>query len=179
MMRKLKVSALVSLDGVQREPRAWVGGYFDDAAASESLDNLNRADAMLMGRTTYEYFAPAWPGTPGPYAARLNSMPKYVFSSTLTTADWNNTTIVAADPVKSVAELKQQGDGDLVIYGFGQLAQALLEHGLVDELSFAIHPVIVGGSALTHLDLTSARRRPNGVVALNYTGRSELHQALT
>jgi dihydrofolate reductase len=175
-MRKLSVSALLSADGIHGEPRSWVGQYFDDAAAAESLDKLLQADAMLMGRHTYEYFAPAWPSTPGPYADRLNTMPKYVFSSTLATADWSNSTIVAADPVKSVAELKQQGDGDLVSYGFGQLAQTLLEHDLVDELSFWVHPLIVGvgtpvfrSGLLTPLHLTSTQPRANGVVSLTYT----------
>jgi dihydrofolate reductase len=174
-MRKVKVSALVSLDGVHGEPRSWVGSYFDEAAAEESLQNLQRADAMLMGRNTYEYFAPAWPNTPGPYAERVNAIPKYVFSSTLSTTDWNNSKIVATDPVKTVAELKEQGDGDLVSYGFGRLARTLLEHDLVDELGFWLHPVIVGSGTpvfrpglLTSLELTGLSRRPNGVVSLSY-----------
>jgi dihydrofolate reductase len=174
-MRKLKVGALVSLDGIHGEPRSWVGDYFDDEAAEESLANLQQADAMLMGRHTYEYFAPAWPTMPGPYAERVNAIPKYVFSSTLGTADWTNAIVVAADPVKSVAELKRQGDGDLVIYGFGQLAQTLLEHDLVDELTIAVHPLIVGSgtpvfrSGLpTGLRLTDVGRRANGVVSLAY-----------
>ena len=178
-MRKLKVGALLSLDGIHGEPRSWVGSYFDEAAAAESLENLRRADAMLMGRHTYEYFAPAWPTTPGPYAERVNAIPKYVFSSTLTSTDWTNTTVVAADPVKSVAELKEQGDGDLVIYGFGQLAQTLLEHDLVDEIGFWLHPVLVGRGApvfrsglLTNLELTEVAPRPNGVVSLAYTKKA-------
>jgi dihydrofolate reductase len=175
-MRKLSVAALLSADGIHGEPRSWVGAYFDDAAAAESLDKLLHADAMLMGRHTYEYFAAAWPSTLGQYADRINAMPKYVFSSTLPTADWSNSTVVAADPVKSVVELKQQGDGDLVIYGFGQLAQTLLEHDLVDELTFSLHPVLVGSGTpvfrsglLTPLQLTSTEARPNGVVSLSYT----------
>ncbi|ADB35144.1 bifunctional deaminase-reductase domain protein [Kribbella flavida DSM 17836] len=175
-MRKLKVGALLSVDGIHGEPRSWVGSYFDDEAAAESLAELRRADAMLMGRHTYEYFAPAWPNTPGPYAERVNAIAKYVFSSTLAGTDWSNATVVAADPVKSVAELKTQGDGDLVIYGFGRLAQTLLEHDLVDELNFWLHPVVAGSGTpvfrsgiSSRLDLAEVSHRPNGVVSLSYT----------
>jgi dihydrofolate reductase len=106
---------------------------------------------------------------------RINEMLKYVFSSTLTAADWNNTTIIPGDPVSAVRELKEQGDKHLVIYGYGQLAQTLLEHGLVDSLNFVISPVMVGsGTALlrrgnrTNLRLVSVTERRNGVVTLSY-----------
>jgi len=174
-MRKLIVSSLVSLDGVHGDPQSWVGDYFDDQAAEESLAVLLDSDAMLMGRTTYDYFAPAWSSPSGPYLERINQMPKYVFSSTLTAADWTNTTIISGDPVAAVRELKQQGDGHLVIYGYGQLAQALLEHGLVDQLTFVIIPVMAGsGTPLfrpgkrTDLRLVSVTERRNGAVILSY-----------
>jgi dihydrofolate reductase len=175
-MRDLIVSSLVSLDGVHGDPQSWIGDYFDEQAAHESLEVLLDSDAMLMGRNTYEYFAPAWSSPSGPYLERINEMRKYVFSSTLTTADWTNTTIISGDPVAAVQELKQQGDRHLVIYGYGQLAQTLLEHGLVDQLSFIINPVIAGnGTTLfrpgrrTNLRLVSATERRNGVVILSYT----------
>jgi dihydrofolate reductase len=102
-------------------------------------------------------------------------MRKYVFSSTLTAADWNNTTIISGDPVAAVQELKKQGDGHLVIYGYGQLAQTLLEHGLVDQLNFVINPVMAGGGSplfrpgkRTNLHLVSATERRNGAVILSY-----------
>ena len=102
-------------------------------------------------------------------------MRKYVFSSTLAAADWTNTTIVRSDPAAAVQELKQQGDGHLVIYGYGQLAQTLLEHGLVDKLNFVINPVMAGsGTTLfrpgkrTNLRLVSVTERCNGVVTLSY-----------
>jgi dihydrofolate reductase len=130
---------------------------------------------MLMGRNTYDYFAPVWSSPSGPYLERINEMPKYVFSSTLTTASWNNTTIIPGDPVAAVRELKEQGDRHLVIYGYGQLAQALLEHGLVDQLNFVVNPVMAGsGTTLfrpgkrTNLRLTSVTERRNGVVTLSY-----------
>jgi dihydrofolate reductase len=174
-MRKLIVSSLVSLDGIHGDPQSWIGDFFDEQAAQESLATLLDSDAMLMGRNTYEYFAPVWSSPSGPYLERINEMPKYVFSSTLTAADWNNTTIIPGDPVAAVRELKEQGEGHLMIYGYGQLAQALLENGLVDQLNFVVNPVMAGsGTTLfrpgkrTNLRLTSVTQRRNGVVVLSY-----------
>jgi dihydrofolate reductase len=174
-MRDLIVSSLVSLDGVHGDPQSWAGDYFDQQAAEESLAVLLHSDAMLMGRNTYEYFAPAWSPPSGPYLERINEMRKYVFSSTLPAADWNNTTIIPGDPVAAVRELKGQGDRQLMIYGYGQLAQTLLEHGLVDRLNFVINPVMVGsGTTLLrpgkreNLRLVSVTERRNGVVTLSY-----------
>ena len=174
-MRTLIVSSLVSLDGIHGDPQSWIGDYFDQQAAEESLAVLLDSDAMLMGKNTYGYFAPAWSSPSGPYLERIYQMRKYVFSSTLTAADWNNTTIIPGDPVAAVRELKQQGDGHLVIYGYGQLAQTLLEHGLVDQLTFAINPVIAGGGTTllrpgprTNLRLVAVTERRNGVVTLSY-----------
>jgi len=174
-MRQLIVSSLVSLDGIHGDPQSWVGGYFDDQAAEESLVLLLDSDAMLMGRTTYEYFAPAFSPPSGPYLERINEMRKYVFSSTLAAADWTNTTVIPGDPVAAVRELKQQGDKHLVIYGYGKLAQTLLERGLVDRLTFVVIPVIVGsGTTLSrpgmrrNLRLVSVTERRNGVVTLSY-----------
>jgi dihydrofolate reductase len=174
-VRDLIVSSLVSLDGVHGDPQSWVGDYFDKQAVEESLAVLRDSDAMLMGRNTYDYFAPVWSSPSGPYLERINEMRKYVFSSTLTSADWNNTTIIPGDPVAAVRELKEQGDGHLMIYGYGQLAQALLEHGLVDKLNFAVNPVLLGsGTTLlrpgkrANLRLVSVSERRNGVIILSY-----------
>jgi dihydrofolate reductase len=174
-MRKLIVSSLISLDGVHGDPQSWAGDYFDDQAAKQSLAVLLDSDAMLMGRNTYNYLAPAWSSLSGPYLERINEMRKYVFSSTLAAADWNNTTIIPGDPVAAVRDLKEQGDRHLVIYGYGQLAQTLLEHGLIDELNFVINPVMLGsGTTLfrpgqrTNLRLVSVTERRNGVVTLTY-----------
>jgi len=174
-VRNLIVSSLVSLDGIHGDPQSWIGDYFDEQAAQESLGVLLDSDAMLMGRNTYDYFAPAWSSPSGPYLERIYEMRKYVFSSTLTAADWNNTTIIPGDPVAAVRELKRQGDRHLVIYGYGQLAQTLLERGLVDQLNFVINPVMVGGGATlfrpgkrTGLRLVSVTERRNGVVTLSY-----------
>jgi dihydrofolate reductase len=174
-MRKLIVSSLVSLDGIHGDPQSWVGDFFDEQAAGQSLAVLLASDAMLMGRNTYQYFAPAFSSASGPYLERINQMRKYVFSSTLTAADWTNTTVIPGDPVAAVGELKEHGDRHLVIYGYGQLAQTLLEHGLVDELNFVINPVIVGSGITlfrpgkrTNLRLVSVTERRNGAVTLSY-----------
>ena len=174
-MRNLIVSSLVSLDGIHGDPQSWIGDYFDQQAVQESLAVLLDSDAMLMGKNTYDYFAPAWSSPSGPYLERIYQMRKYVFSSTLTAADWNNTTIIGGDPVAAVRELKQQGDRQLVIYGYGQLAQTLLERGLVDQLTFVINPVVVGGGTTlfrpgkrTNLRQVSVAERRNGVVTLTY-----------
>jgi dihydrofolate reductase len=174
-MRKLIVSSLVSLDGIYGDPQSWASDYFDEQAARDSLAVLLESDAMLMGRNTYEYFAPAWSAGSGPYLQRINEMRKYVFSSTLTSAGWNNSAIIPGDPVAAVKDLKEQGDRHLVSYGYGELAQTLLEKDLVDELNLAIHPVMLGsGTTLfrpgkrTNLRLVSVTERRNGVVTLAY-----------
>ena len=174
-MRKLIVSSLVSLDGVHGDPQSWIGDYFDDQAVEESLALLLESDAMLMGRTTYEYFAASFSSPSGPYLERINEMRKYVFSSTLAAADWTNTAVIPGDPVAAVRQLKQQGDRHLVIYGYGQLAQTLLEHGLVDRLNFVVNPVMVGsGKTLfrpgmrINMRLVSVTERRNGVLNLSY-----------
>jgi dihydrofolate reductase len=174
-MRKLIVSSLVSLDGVYGDPQSWAGDYFDEQAVAESLAVLLESDAMLMGRRTYEYFAPVWSGASGPYLGRINEMRKYVFSAKLAAAEWNNSVIVPGDPVAAVRELKEQGDRHLIIYGYSRLAQTLLEHDLVDELNFGIHPVILGGGTpwsrpgrRRNLRLVSVKERANGVVTLSY-----------
>ncbi|MPZ83059.1 MAG: dihydrofolate reductase [Actinophytocola sp.] len=174
-MRKLIVNTLVTLDGVYGDPRSWAGPYFDEEAAESSLALLRDSDAMVMGRVTYEYFAETWPADTGPYADRVNGIRKYVFSSTLTAVEWTNSTLVSDDPVGSVARLKSEGDGYLVMYGFGQLARTLLAHDLVDEVGFWVFPLLIGDGVplfrlapATHLRLRSAQARSSGVVSLSY-----------
>ena len=174
-MGKLIVSSLVSLDGGQHAPQSWASEYFDEHSVAKSVARLEHCDAMLMGRNTYEYLKPSWSSASGLYLDRINSMRKYVFSSTLRSADWNNSEIVSGDPVTEVAKLKQDSSGDLVIYGCGQLGQTLLEHDLVDVLDIWVHPVILGtGEALFRpgprkdLRLHSVDQRPTGVVSLTY-----------
>jgi dihydrofolate reductase len=174
-MRKIIESTLVSLDGVIGDPHLWAMERFDDDAQKEALEGLWASDAMLMGRRTYEIFALVWPVRTGDYAERLNSMRKYVFSSTLQKADWNNSTIIRGDVVTEAAKLKQQEGQDLIIYGHGLLGRTLLTHQLLDELRFSVQPVIVGHGKLlfregeaANLELVSAIPRANGVVVLSY-----------
>jgi len=172
-MRKIINSAFVSLDGVTEDPRSWA--IFDADAGGEAAQALQALDGMLMGRRTYEYFADVMPSQTGPYADAINAIRKYVFSSTLESADWNNSTIIREDVVTAVTELKQQDGRDLVMYGRGRLNQTLLEHSLVDEIRFSVHPVLVGGRAVgggdghtLPLKLIGATPSPSGVVALTY-----------
>jgi dihydrofolate reductase len=174
-MRKIINSAFISLDGVTADPGAWSRGYFDQEAALEAVKALQAHDGMLMGRGTYEYFADDMPKQTGPYADAINAIRKYVFSSTLETADWNNSTIIRGDVVAAVNELKQQDGGDLVIYGHGRLSQTLLEHHLVDELRFSVYPLLLGeptaggGNGQTvPLTLVGTTPYPSGVVALTF-----------
>src|SRR5215831_5440550 len=128
-MRKIINSAFVSLDGVTANPSSWA--IFDQDAAEDAGQALHALGGMLMGRGTYEYFADDMPKQTGQYADAINAIRKYVFSSTLENADWNNSTIIRDDVVAGVNELKQQDGGDLVIYGYGRLSQTLVEHHLV------------------------------------------------
>jgi dihydrofolate reductase len=174
-MRKLIESTLVSLDGVIGDPQAWANEYFDDEATALALQQLLVTDAMLMGRRTYEMFAATWPSYTSEYSDRMNNIRKYVFSSTLDTTKWSNSVIISGDPGDAVAELKQQGDGDLVMYGHGSLGQALLERHLIDELRLWVHPLLVGQGTLLFRDgaraalrLAAAQTLTSGVVILTY-----------
>jgi dihydrofolate reductase len=171
-MRKIINSAFISLDGVTADPGSWA--IFDPDSGQEAVQVMQALDGMLMGRGTYEYFADVMPQQTGPYADAINAIRKYVFSSTLESADWNNSTIIRDDVVTAVNGLKQQDGGDLMIYGHGRLSKTLLEHNLVDEIRFSIHPVLVcavaaGGSGKKlPLELLATAPSANGVVALTY-----------
>jgi dihydrofolate reductase len=143
--RRLVQSVLVSINGVTGRPLAWAGPYFGPGMAAQSLTALRSSDAMLMGRGTYDVFSRQWPGTSGEYADHLNAMPKYVFSSTLESADWENTTVVDGDVAEEVAALKRTGGKDLVVYGHGRFGQTLVDAGLVDELTLTVVPVFATG----------------------------------
>ena len=174
-MRKLIECTLVSIDGVIGDPHLWAMQYFDQAAQDDALSLLSNSDAMLMGRRTYEIFSAVWPTQSGPYADRLNNIRKYVFSSTLQRADWNNATIIRGDVAAEAAKLKSQDGQNLVMYGHGPLGQALLEHQLLDELRLFIHPMIVGHGKLlfregeqTKLKVGATKTLKTGVVAVSY-----------
>lgn len=172
-MRKIINSAFISLDGVTADPRSWA--IFDTDSGGEAAQVLQTLDGMLMGRGTYEYFADVMPEQSGPYADAINAIRKYVFSSTLKHAEWNNSTIIRDDVLTAVTELKQQDGGDFMMYGYGRLSRTLLENHLVDEVRFSVHPVLVdthaAGTRNGHtlpLTLRDTTPSPNGVVALSY-----------
>ena len=151
-MARLIVSEFVSLNGVMEAPggehtHPHSGWTFDSIYGEDhyayKLEELEEADSLLLGRTTYEGFAAAWPERDGPFAEKFNAMPKYVVSSTLTDPEWNNTTVFAGDPVESVRELKQNAGGPILLNGSAQLAHALTEANLVDEFRAMVHPVLV------------------------------------
>ncbi|MQM25866.1 dihydrofolate reductase family protein [Glycomyces albidus] len=180
-MRTVIESTLISADGVVNDPGSWAMPYFNEEFTREATSLLLGADAMLMGRGTYEDLSWRWPGQTGPFADAINGIRKYVFTSTLDRVDWNNAVIVRGDVVKEVTRLKEEGGGDLVLFGHGRLSHTLLEHDLLDVLRLAVHPVVVGeplGSFTenpkTPLQLLSSNTRSNGVVVLTYrTARAE------
>lgn len=144
-MRKIINSTYVTLDGAMEHPENWSMDYFNEQAQTFATDQLMASDALLMGRGTYEGFAAAWPERSGdPFTDRMNSMAKYVVSSTLDKAGWNNTTILTGDVTEEVTKLKKQDGADILMYGYGPLAQELAEHNLLDELRLWVHPIIFG-----------------------------------
>ena len=152
-MGKIIISDNVSLDGVIQDPAGdegferggWVGLIKDRPGVSKlALDDALEAEALLLGRRTYEWFAGRWPSRNGELADRLNNMPKYVVSSTLHEPDWNNSTVLKGDAANDVSTLKQELDGDILVPASFQLVRTLMENDLVDELRLKIYPVVLG-----------------------------------
>jgi dihydrofolate reductase len=146
-MRKLVNSTYISLDGVVDNIGGWppVHGEDEERRNAIQLELLQSCEILIMGRRTYEGFAPVWSAQSGdPFSDHINGMRKYVVSSTLTAPDWNNTSVIAEDPVAAIRALKDEPGGDIVQYGFGPLSFALLEAGLLDELRLWVHPFFVG-----------------------------------
>jgi dihydrofolate reductase len=176
-MRKVIASEYVTLDGVMDEPGLWSGPFWSDEASNFKHNELFASDALLLGRVTYEGFAKAWPtmeGT-GDYGERMNSLPKYVVSTTLDKAEWN-ATLIKGSVAETVAALKQQPGQDILVFGSGQLLHTLIQHDLVDEYRLMVHPIIVGsgkrlfpeGAAQTVLQLVETKPFSSGVVVLTY-----------
>ena len=154
-MGKIVISENISLDGVVQDPTGDEGfrhgGWFGQFGGKDleewakvELDEALRAEALLLGRRSDEWFAARWSSRTGEWADRLNSLPKYVVSSTLEHPRWNNSTVLGGDVVAEVSKLKQELDGDIVVYASRQLARTLLEHDLVDELRLTVYPVVLG-----------------------------------
>jgi dihydrofolate reductase len=142
-MGKLTVTCFITLDNVVQEPHLWSGAFQSEDTGHYNLDVLRDADAMLLGRVTYEGFAEAWPSRSGdPFSDKFNAMPKYVASKTLERADWNNSTIVADDVVDRVRALKQ--DQNMLVWGSPSLVQSLMDADLVDEYVLLVSPIVRG-----------------------------------
>lgn len=152
-MGRIIVTEFVSLDGVMEGPGgdndfergAWSFEYErgeegDKFKTDETMD----AEALLLGRVTYEGFAAAWPGREGDFADKFNEMPKYVVSSTLEDPDWENTTVLSGDVEEEISKLRDELEGDAIVHGSCQLVQALIEADLVDELRLMVFPVVLG-----------------------------------
>lgn len=192
-MRRIVVTEFMSLDGVMEEPR-WTF-QFDRGQEGDQFkwDELFEAEALLLGRVTYQGFAAAWPNMDGDdFGKRMNNIPKYVVSSTLTEAEanWPNTTVLRGDAVAEIATLKSQAGGDLLVEGSAQLVQSLTQHGLVDEYRLMVFPIILGGGKRLFPDgmpeaatlaLADLKTAGSGVLILRYhpvpAGASETGQA--
>jgi dihydrofolate reductase len=184
-MGKIVISDNVSLDGVIEDPAGdegftrggWVGLIKDLPELNKlALDEALGAEALLLGRRTYEWLAARWPSRGGELADRLNGLPKYVVSSTLEDPDWNNSTVLKGDVVSEVSKLKQELDGEIVVPASFQVVHTLMEHDLVDELRLKIFPVVLGAgerlfgetSDKKPMRLVDTQTIEGGVVVLTY-----------
>jgi dihydrofolate reductase len=191
-MKKLVVGTFLTLDGVMQAPGdsqedaeggfehgGWQMPLFDDDAGRIISEQIAATDALLLGRVTYRIFAAYWPNAPedDPIAKRFNSIPKYVWSTTLDRVKWNNSRLMKGDLVEEVTKLKQQpGSGVLSVTGSGKLAQSLMRHNLVDEYILWIHPLVLGsgkrlfegGVGPLRLKLIGTQTTGSGIVILTY-----------
>jgi dihydrofolate reductase len=184
-MGRIVVTEYISIDGVIEAPGGdedyehvnWVFEFErgEDGQKFKDDETLG-SDALLLGRITYDGFAPAWPTFDGVVADKMNAMPKYVISKTLVDPDWNNTTVLRGDVIEEATALKQRVDGDIVVHGSAQLAQALFAAGLVDELRLMVFPLVLGtGKKLfdgngkkTRMPLREAKTVGEGITVLTY-----------
>ncbi|HEV8274076.1 MAG TPA: dihydrofolate reductase family protein [Streptosporangiaceae bacterium] len=185
-MGKIVAAEYVSVDGVMQDPGGvgeieaggWTNPYWNDELAKLQTDLLFASDALLLGRVTYEGFAAAWPDMEheqGPFAGKMNAMPKYVASRTLTGMAWN-AALIEGDVAGEAARLKRDSGRNLLIYGSGSLVRLLLQHGLIDQLRLMIYPVVLGaGKPLftqtggkKDLQLAGVTATRTGVVVVDY-----------
>jgi dihydrofolate reductase len=186
-MGKIVISTNVSLDGVVQDPDGGegfrLGGWFGqfggedlEAWAKVELDEALGTEALLLGRRSDEWFAERWLSRSGEWADRLNSLPKYVVSSTVEHPRWSNSTVLKGDVVNEVSKLKQELDGEILVYASYQLGRTLIEHDLVDELRLVVFPVVLGAgerlfgetSDKKSLRLLHTRTVGDGLASLTY-----------
>jgi dihydrofolate reductase len=175
-MGKLTVTSFITLDNVVEDPHLWSGAFQSDDTGELNDSVLQDADALLLGRVTYEGFAAAWPSRSGdPFSDKFNAMPKYVVSKTLERADWNNSTIVREDPMDRIRALKE--DTNVLVWGSPSLVQGLMDAGLVDEYVLLYSPIVRGegirlfrdGGQQTNLRIGDATVLGGGMLALRMT----------
>jgi dihydrofolate reductase len=198
-MGKIVVSDNVTLDGVIQDPAGdegfsrggWVGqrggfrGRDNEAWAKHQFEEALGAEALLLGRRSDEYFGSLWNSRSGEWADRLNSLPKYVVSSTLEDPVWNNSTVLKGEVVNEVSKLKQELNGEIVVYASFQLVRTLMEHDLVDELRLIVFPVVLGAgerlfgetSDKTPLRLLGTWTVGDGLAYLTYEFAHDAQQA--
>jgi dihydrofolate reductase len=183
-MGRIVISENISVDGVIQDPSGdegfdrggWVGNALTSPAFGKAaLDDALCAEALLQGRRTYQFLAARWPARSGELADRLNSLPKYVVSSTLQDPAWDHTTVLRGDAVEEVTKLKRELDGEIVVAGSIQLVRTLMEHDLVDELRLLVHPVVLGAGERLFAETSDERpmrlvdtRAADGIVFLTY-----------
>jgi dihydrofolate reductase len=184
-MGRIVITEYISVDGVVEAPSGtedfarvgWVDDFTRGPEGDEfKFEETRASDALLLGRVTYDGFAPVWPHVEGEFADMFNTMPKYVVSSTLRDPEWKNTTVLNGDVVEEVTKLKGRYEGDIVVHGSPQLAQTLIEHDLVDELRLMVYPVIVGAgkrlfagtSGTKRLELVETKTVGDGIHILFY-----------
>lgn len=177
-MRKLYSFTFMSLDGVVESPDRWHFAHYTEEMGQDLRQQLESAGAMILGRVTYDEFASYWPHQPSdaPFADLNNGIRKYVVSTTMDKAEWNNTTVINRDIPQAIRDLKNQHGSDLHITGSPTLVQSLLQAGLLDELRIQLSPVIVGsgkrlfceGASPMSLNLVESTSLPQGVMTLVY-----------
>lgn len=179
-MRKIVNATYMTLDGDITNMRDWHFPYFGDEARAAASAQLFTSDALIMGRATYDGFSQAWPERAGAdeFADRMNSMRKYVVSSSLKDPGWTNTEVISTNVVEQVRTIKEQPGGDILQYGFGPVTRLLLDHGLLDELRIWLHPVLSGRAApsevlyrdapRTSFVLTGTEVHSTGMIILSY-----------
>lgn len=177
-MRKIVNSTFVILDRVINHMDRWHFDFVDSETDAFALQQLQDSDVLLMGRNTYDAYASIWPGRDGEYAELINTVPKYVASTTLRAPEWANTTVLEGDLPEAVAKLKQADERAILMHGYGPVAKTLVRHGLLDELVLWVHPMLAGAGAPSdmlisdglnkRLTLISVKTLTSGVVILSY-----------
>ncbi len=180
-MRKVVVSTIVSLDGVQENPQNWSHHFWDEEHGQKASEILFASDVLLMGRETYEGFATVWTQRSGdPFTDRINAMPKYVASRTLSgELPWNSK-VLEGELVPAVTELRKQDGGDILMYGCGPVSKELMQNGLVDELKLWYNPVFAGEGEQVYqkaidlpiMDLVKADALKSGIIIATYRPRN-------